>query len=403
MSNQIGSLKMGQKFKKTPAGEIPVDWEAIRLGDIAKLEYGDSLKEDKRMGGKVPVYGSNGIVGYHSSALIKGPGIVIGRKGTVGAVVWSDKDLWPIDTTYYVNTHREVSFKWLYYILNNLHLENLSLSSGVPGLNREQVHDLYIPLPLKTEQNKISHILTTVDGLIDKVAAEIEKTKELKKGLMRQLLTSGIGHKKFRKTILGQIPAEWDVMRLGDLCIGRPEYGANVAGRDFLEGLPRYIRITDILDDGSLIEVDQKGISNADAEPYLLTEGDVLFARSGATVGKTYLYRKTDGFCAFAGYLIRFRLDSKKMLPEYLSQFTHSEAYYNWVKGMLRAGAQPNINATEYANMQIPVPGIEEQKNILSVLSGVDFEISHGQRYKHHIEKIKTGLINMLLTGKVRV
>jgi restriction endonuclease S subunit len=100
---QVKSLQTGIKFKDTPIGKIPVDWEVTSLEKIAFLEYGSSLPEKKRLEGPIPVYGSNGIVGYHNEKLLKGPGIIIGRKGTVGAVTWSDNDFWPIDTTYFIS------------------------------------------------------------------------------------------------------------------------------------------------------------------------------------------------------------------------------------------------------------------------------------------------------------
>lgn len=100
---QIKSLETGIKFKDTPIGKIPVDWSVTALGSIASLEYGASLPEKERIEGTIPVYGSNGAVGYHNKKLVSGPGIIIGRKGTVGAVTWAANDFWAIDTTYFLS------------------------------------------------------------------------------------------------------------------------------------------------------------------------------------------------------------------------------------------------------------------------------------------------------------
>ena len=223
MSNQISTLRMEQKFKKTPAGEIPVDWEVVKLGDKISLEYGEGLIESKRKYGKYPVYGSNGIIGYHDNFLIKGPGIVVGRKGTIGAVSWSNIDFWPIDTTYYIKLFdNDLNLRWLYYKLKSLNLSKLNMATGTPGLNRDIACSQIIPLPPPIEQKKIADILSAVDDAIDKTGAVIEKTKELKKGLMQILFTKGIqkGRLKtqdFKETEIGRIPKEWEIRNIKSL------------------------------------------------------------------------------------------------------------------------------------------------------------------------------------------
>jgi len=186
---QVGSLRTGVKYKDTPIGKIPVDWEVTSLGNIAYFEYGASLPGKKPMEGNVPVYGSGGFVGYHSKALVDGPGVIVGRKGTVGAVNWADKNFWPTDTTYYVSTKQSrEDLKWLFYLLSNLHLGRLNVTTGTRRLNREEAHSVVVPIPPGSEQRKIAEILTTVDETIEKSTQIIDKTKELEKGLMRSLV-----------------------------------------------------------------------------------------------------------------------------------------------------------------------------------------------------------------------
>ena len=112
---------------------------------------------------------------------------------------------------------------------------------------------------------------------------------------------------------------------------------------------------------------------------YELDPGDLLFARSGATVGKTYLHRRQDGPCAYAGYLIRFRALPDVASPEFLERWTRSQFYGKWVASMLRAGAQPNINASEYSSLRIPLPPLEEQQVIAAALDGVDGTIERAR------------------------
>jgi len=201
---------------ETQIERLPKEREVVEVGSIFSLEYGKGLTETQREAGKYPVFGSNGIVGYHSSYLTKGPGIVVGRKGTIGAINWSDEDFWPIDTTYYVELKRnDIDLKWLYYKLISLNLMKLNMATGVPGLNRELVYLSKIFLPPLPEQRKIAEILSTVDQAIHRVDEAIARTERLKRGLMQRLFTRGIGHKEFKDSEIWRIPKEWEVVKLG--------------------------------------------------------------------------------------------------------------------------------------------------------------------------------------------
>lgn len=125
---------------------VPEGWERKKLGDVLTLNYGKSLKEDSRLGGEYPVYGSSGIVGGHNEALVKGPGIIVGRKGNVGATYWSEKDYWPIDTVYFID-NEQCSF-FLYHNLLNQPFQ--SSDGAVPGLNRNYACSLSVLIPNKT-------------------------------------------------------------------------------------------------------------------------------------------------------------------------------------------------------------------------------------------------------------
>jgi type I restriction enzyme S subunit len=182
-----------KEFKDTEIGRIPKEWEVVKVGDILSLEYGSGLPERERISGMYPVVGSNGIVGYHNQAIVKGPGIVIGRKGTIGAVSWIDQNFWPIDTTYYVKTKTSnVFLKWLFYELVYLNPARFHLADVVPGLKRELVHSLKMALPPFSEQQKIAEILSTVDKKLEIEGNEKSKLEGIKQGLMDLLLTGKI-------------------------------------------------------------------------------------------------------------------------------------------------------------------------------------------------------------------
>jgi type I restriction enzyme S subunit len=124
------------RMVESAVGLVPEGWEVVRLGDMVELAYGKGLKADKRMPGTVPVYGSAGVVGYHNESLVKGPGIIVGRKGNVGSIFWSDVDFFPIDTVFYIQTNLELHY--VFYALHDQHFINSD--AAVPGLSRNQAY-----------------------------------------------------------------------------------------------------------------------------------------------------------------------------------------------------------------------------------------------------------------------
>jgi len=206
---------------------------------------------------------------------------------------------------------------------------------------------------------------------------------------------------KLVKSLFGkseEIPEEWNKTNLIQLCTNKPEYGANVPAIEKNVGLPRYIRITDLNDDGSLRDDEWKSILEQHARDYLLKEGDIVFARTGATVGKTYLYRKKDGKCAFAGYLIRFVPDKGKLDPDFLFYYTHSTRYWRWLDSIQTWGVQPNVNAELYSYMPLLLPTVPEQQKIASILLNVDSLIQQTQKEIEQTQRLKKGLMQRLLT-----
>ncbi|MFW6159907.1 MAG: restriction endonuclease subunit S [Acidobacteriota bacterium] len=180
------------KYSEELGCEIPKEWDALKIGDIFSLEYGKGLTERQRDDGRFPVFGSNGIVGYHSEYIVNGPGLIVGRKGTIGAISWSDKNFWPIDTTYYVKLKKETDLKWLFFKLISMKLAELNMATGTPGLNRDLVYSEKISFPPVPEQHQIASILSNVDDQIETERRTKEELEKLKKGLMQILLTGKV-------------------------------------------------------------------------------------------------------------------------------------------------------------------------------------------------------------------
>ncbi len=195
------------------------------------------------------------------------------------------------------------------------------------------------------------------------------------------------------------LPEGWKNKTLGELTNEKLSYGANSSSIEIDRSNLRYIRITDIDDQGNLSN-DAVGIDPIEGSAYILKNNDFLFARSGNTVGKTFLYcEKSHPPSAYAGYLIRYRPNSDKLLPIYLKHFCLSDTYHSWVKSQIRAGAQPNINAKEYASLSLPIPPLPEQKKIAQILSTWDNAISATERLLENSQQRKKGLMQQLLTG----
>ena len=158
-------------------------------------------------------------------------------------------------------------------------------------------------------------------------------------------------------------------VRLKDILLVKPQYGAAESGiaRTNLRS-PRYIRITDIDEYGLISHDDLGATANTVEEQYILHQNDLLIARSGATVGKAYIHKDCPYTCFFAGYLIRFVINPIKALPDYIFAFTQSNTYKEWVSAIQRPSGQPNINAEEYQSLEIPMPPIDIQERVVSII-----------------------------------
>jgi len=442
---QIQKIKPGYKLVKSLFGkneEIPEDWEIKKFdelfeflrtgsnsrsdleksGDIQYIHYGDIHTKwnlildcdseeipciDKTKVERLPLLKNGDLIIADASEDYEGSGASILLKNVNNKKIVSGLHTIALRSKV---ENISLDFKAFLISIKFVKKQIISYVTGISvyGLSKNNLKKVKIPLPTLPEQQKIGSILSNVYSLINQTQKEIEQTAILKKGLMQKLLTKGIGHTKFKKVIslfgkYEEIPSDWKKSQLLDLCKKKPEYGANVSAIKRNDKLPRYIRITDLNDDGTLRDEEWKSIEEKNAEKYILNEGDIVFARTGATVGKTYLYRKKDGKCAFAGYLIRFIPDKSILDSQYIFYLTQSKNYWRWLKSIQTWGAQPNVNAAQYSKMPILLPPLKEQEKISSFLSNVDLRIEVFQFKKSKLENLKKGLMQKLPTGQIRV
>ena len=277
------------------------------------------------------------------------------------------------------------------------------------------VEDLKHPIPPLPEQRAIAGFLdretAKIDSLVAKKERLIELLQEKRIALIGRAVTKGLDPKVPMKDSgvewLGEIPAHWQVKRLKHLLRAPLQYGANEPSNHIDPDSPRYIRITDIREDGTLWDDTFRSIPQETAKPYLLAEGDLLFARSGATVGKTFKYHPNWGKAAYAGYLIRARLDEVLTDADYLEYFTHSQAYKDWILGTLIQSTIQNVSAERYASLAVPLPSLGEQqaisKHLDSETAKIDALVKKVCEAIDRLTELRTALISAAVTGRIDV
>lgn len=265
-------------------------------------------------------------------------------------------------------------------------------SNGTTNRQRVDFEDFIkssLPIPPLMEQKDIIQKYQETISKVEELQIEADnKLKEIDEYILSSLQIeifkaerhTGLSFMRFSKlnqwdtfnSIKSFESKKYPVVNMNSISIDKPIYGAAYKTVNKVTDI-RYIRITDINEDGSLN--DEVVSANDFSEQYLLEEHDFLFARSGATVGKTFLYEKEFGKAIFAGYLIKFKLNEKITNPYYILAFTKSSAYKQWISDNMRVSAQPNINSQQYAESPIPLPPLPEQEEIVNHINQIKAQI----------------------------
>ena len=251
-----------------------------------------------------------------------------------------------------------------------------------------------IPVPHIEEQRKIGLFLTQLDHLITLHQRKYDKLQVLKKAMLEKMFPkngSSVPEIRFK----GFTDA-WEQRKLFEMC-GTFEYGLNAAAKEF-DGKNKYIRITDI-DDASreflLSDLSSPDICLDGMSKYLLSSGDIVFARTGASVGKTYIYRENDGIVYFAGFLIRAKVNQDND-AEFVFQSTLSPSYEKYIRITSQRSGQPGVNAQEYGEYDLFAPSKEEQQRIGHFLRGIDSLITLHQRELEKLQNIKKSMLEKM-------
>lgn len=180
---------------------------------------------------------------------------------------------------------------------------------------------------------------------------------------------------------------EFDYCTLADVSVNnKGEYGIGASAVDYSDELYTYLRITDINDDGTINKNELKSVDDEGSYKYLLKENDIVFARTGNSTGKAYYYDSDDGELVFAGFLIKFSLDDKKINPKYMKYYVLSEEYKSWVNSMCTGSTRPNINAKMYGDMDLKLPPREQQDFLVDILEKLDKKISINKKINNNLD-----------------
>ena len=248
---------------------------------------------------------------------------------------------------------------YIFYFAATLKEKLLKLSSKttIDFVSTGKVKELTIPVPSLLEQGRIVGVLDAAFAKIDALKENAQKNLENAKALFQQVLKQELTPKP-----------NWQTKKLGEIALKKLSYGASVPSRNF-DGEYRYIRITDIDEDGKLLN---DLVSPAVCEEkHILHSGDLLLARTGGTIGKSYLYSPEDGKCIYAGYLIRVIVNQDIVLPEFVFLNTKTDRYWKFIKTSQKTAAQPNINAQQYSSFDIPYPPKDEQEGIVRKIKSI--------------------------------
>lgn len=296
--------------------------------------------------------------------------------------------------------------KTLYHLAKNLR----------HSLTEEQLGVIpTIAPPLEDQQKIAAHLdrkCTQIDALIANAEQQITKLKAYKQSVITETVTKGLNPNVPMKDSgvewIGEIAETHNIWKLKFLLKEPMIYGANESGNSYVENSVRYIRITDITSDSQLKDSEENlYLTEEQSKGYILSDGDILFARSGGTVGKSFIYREKYGKSAFAGYLIKASCDKQKLLPEFLFYYTLSSLYEKWKNMIFIQATIQNIGASKYSNMKIVVMSVNEQQAIVSFLdkkcTQIDKLISIKQHKIDKLQQYKKSIIYEYVTGKKEV
>lgn len=337
-------------------------WREVSLGQVCDFKYGKSLPAGKRAGGEVPVFGSNGPVGWHNEALTDGPAIIIGRKGSFGEVHYSAVASWPIDTTFYVDhTATNADLRWLSYRLAALGLSRLNRSAAVPGLSREDAYRQRLLVPPPEEQRRIADILDRADELRAKRREALAQLDTLTQSIFLEMFVEN------------RDPSSWPVRPIGELTtlVTKGTTPTSVGYAYTTDGIV-FVRAENLSDGPLSLDQEWRYIderTDVALRRSRLARGDVLIAIAG-TIGRVALV-PSDAPQMNCNQAVAILRPSPIVEPEFLMEALRTNAMQlRMTKGTVR-GTISNLSLGTIKGMPLQVPPLEVQREFSRRLTRV--------------------------------
>lgn len=307
-------------------------------------------------------------VGLSKSRVLPAGSVLVSCIGSIGKIGILTKEACSNQQINAIIPQDETDSRFIAYSLyaQRFVLESIANAPVVPIINKTDFSKITIGIPPKSTQLSIVSELDKINELIRLKKEQLKDFDNLAQSIFYEMFGDPVENER-----------GWDVKKIKDIATEKLSYGSGASAVPFNTSV-RYIRITDINEYGEL--KDEKVSPNIFDEKYLLAEGDILFARSGATVGKTYLHKKNENPCIYAGYLIRLRPNEMIVLPYYVYYYTKSNYYKSFICANQRVVAQPNINAKQYGNLDIPLPPLPLQQLFAQRIEQIEHQKAEVQK-----------------------
>jgi type I restriction enzyme, S subunit len=401
-------------YKKNAIGLIPEDWENLLLGDVITFQRGFDLPNRLRKPGDVPIVSSSGITDTHSHAPVSSPGVVTGRYGTIGEVFFIEQDFWPLNTTLFVSDFKDNDPLFIYFLLKTIDYKTYSGKSGVPGVNRNDLHEISVKLPSLAEQRSLAQALSDVDALIAALEQLIAKQRHLKTATMQQLLTGktrlpGFGEGKgYQQTEVGVIPEDWNVLKIADI-VKNERISSGIYKEKSLYGKgSRIIKLGDVfsLDYFDSAKAQRVVLNTDELLTYRVDVGDIFIALASVKlegVGKVMLVTHLDEDTAYDHNVAMIRAN-ELVNPRFLFYLLKSNLVRREISKLATQVGTTFLKASTILAFQLPIPSVKtEQASIATVLSDMDTEIAALETRLAKTQSLKQGMMQELLTGRTRL
>ena len=405
----MSNNEIPEGFNMTELGALPKEWGVKTLVDIATLQRGKDLPKQNQIPGPYPIVGSSGIIGCHNRCVCAGPGVITGRSGSIGKLIYVEKDYWPHNTCLYVKDFHANNPKFIYYLLHLLDFKKYATGVSVPTLNRNSIHSALLPIPPLPEQHRIAAVLSAVQDVKEKTGAVIAAAKSLKKSLMCHLFTYGpvpagaTESVPLTETEIGLVPEGWGVVRLGDVAeFSRKSRSLNINKCSKIPFIPmEYIPAEEIYSG----EYDLKNAEEIKSGTFFF-KGDLLVAKITPSFenGKQCIVDDIPTDFGYATTEVWPLRETNAIKILYLFYYLKRHNIRSDIAGKMEGSTgRQRVPKNVLKNVLMSLPPLPTQQKIAYILSTVDKKIEAEENKKKALNELFKSLLHNLMTAKIRV